>query len=425
MNSAENYEQLDNNTTKFSPEITPYDEQEAKRELNNLHTEKRYLKKENEAEIQKLKGKLNIDETIDARIVDLFDQLKHEQNRAEYLKQYITDYLQGIGHFYNPTKIQELLNDYKDIINSNLESNNLEWFNNTILEIKQKIDKSTTERLPLSLCHDTGKLILESTFWKNFKLIGRSWYTGVYKIEWDDKVYKLNTFKLTSSLITWKEYCDSSKSDKVENELFQKMQDYFPQDSVLTPQNHEQNIEINEELIKKLNLPNAQPPKTFTFLYTTTPLASEINNWWVWFNLDFTTWSVIELMWEKFLEKFNWEWVTQEELNEYFDKKFDKVINDIKNLNNDDKKIKELLQWLVKFSDNNDVILDIYWTNNFTFYLDSDWNLQYHIIDQFMPWIQHKPILKKYEWEEKITTNNIHIHSYEYLMQKIKDYCAQ
>ena len=115
MNNAEKYEQLDNNTTKISPEITPYDEQEEKKELDNLHTEKEHLKKEDEAEIQKLKGKLNINETIDTRIVDLFDQLKHNQNRTEYFKQYITDYTQGIGIVYNPTKIQELLNDYKDI----------------------------------------------------------------------------------------------------------------------------------------------------------------------------------------------------------------------------------------------------------------------------------------------------------------------
>jgi hypothetical protein len=56
------------------------------------------------------------------------------------------------------------------------------------------------------------------------------------------------------------------------------MERYFPENSVLTPKNHEKTIDIDDELIKELGISNKDLPKNFTFLYTTTPLASEINN---------------------------------------------------------------------------------------------------------------------------------------------------
>ena len=203
------------------------------------------------------------------------------------------------------------------------------------------------------------------------------------------------------------------------------MEDYFPDGSVLTPKNSEKTLNIDDELKKKLWVSNMNLPKNFTFLYTTTPLAPEINNGWVCFNFGFGRWRVDSLMWNDFLERFNWEWVTQEELNEFFDKEFDEVISNIKWLSNNENKIKELIKWLIKFSEDNDVVLDIYWINNFTFYLDADWNLNYHIIDPFMPWIISKSKAKSYGVDKNklVTVNNIHARSYEYIMQKMKDYC--
>jgi hypothetical protein len=56
------------------------------------------------------------------------------------------------------------------------------------------------------------------------------------------------------------------------------MEDYFPVGSVLTPKNSEKTLNIDDELKKKLGVSNTNLPKNFTFLYTTTPLAPEINN---------------------------------------------------------------------------------------------------------------------------------------------------
>lgn len=409
--------------------IQEYDEEEIRRQQEEIEDMRQTDSQNKEKRIQELINWLNEEPKIDQWIIDLFNQLKKEKNREEYLQKFVEDTLKNIWATYDSEVIKDLVSEYcrKSIKESLDLHDSVEIFNEAIQSLKwdieKHIQKSSYERIPLDKSHNIWRIILSSTFWKDFNLIWTSWSTWVYSVPWENVVYKLDTLKLANALEEWNTYCDSSKSDNKENELFQEMERYFPKNSVLTPKNHEKTIDIDDELIKELGISNKDLPKNFTFLYTTTPLASEINNGWVGFNLGFGRWHMDKLMWKDFTERFNWEWVTQEELDEYFDKKFDEVINNIKRLGNDDKKIKELLTWLVKFSENNDIILDIYWTDNFTFYLDSSWNLKYHIIDPFMPWNLSKSRLQAHKGGEKITIDNIHARSYEHIMEKIKNYC--
>ena len=419
----------DGQTEQNNFEIQKYDEEKKKKQQNKIEEMKQEDSEIREQRLKSLMNRLNEDPEIDQWVIDLFDQLKKEKNREDYLQKFVEDYLKNIWATYDSKIIKDLVGKYcRNSIKESLDlHDSAEFFNSVIQNLKSDIEKciqrNTQENLSLEKCHNIWKNVLSFAFWKNFNLIWTSWKTWVYSIPWGDAVYKLDTLKLAKSLEEWSSYCDSSKSDIKENELFLKMEKYFPENSVLTPKNHEKTIDIDDELIKDLWISNENLPEKFTFLYTTTPLASEINNGWVGFNLGFWRLYMDKLMWNDFSKRFNWEWVTQEELNKYFDKKFDEVINDIKKLSNDDKKIKELLMWLVKFSEDNDIILDIYWTDNFTFYLDSSWNLKYHIIDPFMPWNLSKSRLQAHKGGEKITIDNIHARSYEHIMEKIKNYC--
>ena len=411
--------------------IQEYNEEKRKRQQKEIEDMKKKASKDKEPRIQELKDWLNKKPKIDQWVIDLFNHLKKEKDREEYLQKFVEDYLKNIWAIYDSKIIKDLVGKYcRNSIKESLDfHNSVEFFNGAIQSLKWDIEKlvqiNVKEKIALDKCHGIWKIVLSSAFWKNFNLLWISWKTWVYSVPWENVVYKLDTLKLAEALEAWNNYCDSSKSDKRENDLFQKMEDYFSVGSVLTPKNSEKTLNIDDELKKKLGVSNTNLPKNFTFLYTTTPLAPEINNGWVCFNFGFGRWHVDSLMWSDFTKRFNWEWVTQEELNEFFDKEFDEVISNIKWLSNNENKIKELIKWLIKFSEDNDVVLDIYWINNFTFYLDADWNLNYHIIDPFMPWIISKSKAKSYGVDKNklVTVNNIHARSYEYIMQKMKDYC--
>lgn len=412
-------------------EIQEYDEEKKKKQQKEIEEMKQEDSEDREQKIQKLMNLLNENPEIDQWVIDLFNQLKKEKNREEFLQNFVEDYLKSIWATYDSKMVKDLVSKYcrKSIKESLDFHDSVDFFNGAIQSLKWDIEKlvqiNVKEKIAIDKCHSIWKIVLSSAFWKNFNLLWMSWKTWVYSVPWENVVYKLDTLKLSEALEAWNNYCDSSKSDKRENDLFQKMESYFPDGSVLTPKNSEKTFNIDDELVRKLGVSNVNLPKNFTFLYTTTPLAPEINNGWVGFNLSFGRWHMDRIMWSDFTKRFNWEWVTQEELNEFFDKKFDEVISNIKKLSNDDSKIKELLWWLIKFSEDNDIELDIYWTDNFTFYLDADWNLKYHIIDPFMPWIISKSRAKSHILDENktVTVNNIHARSYEYIMQKMKDYC--
>ena len=412
-------------------EIQEYDEEKKKKQQKEIEEMKQEDSEDREQKIQKLMNLLNENPEIDQWVIDLFNQLKKEKNREEFLQNFVEDYLKSIWATYDSKMVKDLVSKYcrKSIKESLDFHDSVDFFNGAIQSLKWDIEKlvqiNVKEKIAIDKCHSIWKIVLSSAFWKNFNLLWMSWKTWVYSVPWENVVYKLDTLKLSEALEAWNNYCDSSKSDKRENDLFQKMESYFPDGSVLTPKNSEKTFNIDDELVRKLGVSNVNLPKNFTFLYTTTPLAPEINNGWVGFNLSFGRWHMDRIMWSDFTKRFNWEWVTQEELNEFFDKKFDEVISNIKKLSNDDSKIKELLWWLIKFSEDNDIVLDIYWTDNFTFYLDADWNLKYHIIDPFMPWIISKSKAKSYGVDKNklVTVNNIHARSYEYIMKKMKDYC--
>lgn len=412
-------------------EIQEYNEDENKRQQEEIKEMKQEDSKSREQQIESLMNRLNEDPEIDQWIIDLFNQLKKEKNREEYLQKFVEDYLKSIWATYDSKMVKDLVSKYcrKSIKESLDFHDSVEFFNSDIQSLKWDIEKlvqtNVKEKISLDKSHSIWKIVLSTAFWKNFNLLWMSWTTWVYSVPWESVVFKLDTLKLAEALEAWNNYCDSSKSDKRENDLFQKMESYFPDGSVLTPENHKKTIDIDDALLKELGVSNINIPNNFTFIYTTTPIAFEINNGWVGFNMGFGRWLMDRLMWNNFAKKFNWEWVTQKELNEFFDKEFDEVIDNIKKLSNDDDKIKELLRWLIKYSEDNDIVLDIYWTDNFTFYLDTDWNLKYHIIDPFMPWIISKSRLKSYNVDKNrnVTIDNIHARSYEYIIQKMKDYC--
>lgn len=403
-----------------------YNEEEQKKQLKEIEDMKLKDSEDRNNKIKDLINWLNEEPEIEQRVIDLFNQLKKEENREEYLQKYVKNYLDKFGYSYD-SEISSLVSKYsrRSITESLDFHDNVSFFNSAIQNLKQDIENHIQKNNEgrLESCYNIGRVILETSFWKKFKLIWKSGKTWVYLAEWDDTVYKFDTLKLEKALEEWKDYCDSSKSNEKENKLFQKMQEYFPDGSVLAPQNHEKTIKLDKNLINQLGISNTNLPENFTFLYTTTPLAKEIGNGSVGFNLSFWQWHMSKLVWNDFVKNFESGWVTQEELNTYFDKNFEEVIQNIKKLSNDEWKIKEFLKWLIKFSDENDIVLDIYWTDNFTFYLDSDWNLKYHIIDPFMPWNRSRSEIEHYKGRWKITKDNIHARSYEYIMEKIENYC--
>jgi hypothetical protein len=83
-------------TKQDNSEIQEYNEDEDKRQQEEIKEMKQEDSESREQKIESLMNRLNEDPEIDQWIIDLFNQLKKEKNREEYLQKFVEDYLKSI-----------------------------------------------------------------------------------------------------------------------------------------------------------------------------------------------------------------------------------------------------------------------------------------------------------------------------------------
>ena len=76
--------------------IQEYDEDKEKKQQKEIEEMKQEDSESREQKIQRLMNWLNENPEIDQWVIDLFNQLKKEKNREEYLQKFVEDYLKSI-----------------------------------------------------------------------------------------------------------------------------------------------------------------------------------------------------------------------------------------------------------------------------------------------------------------------------------------
>ena len=76
--------------------IQEYNEEKRKRQQKEIEDMKKKTSKDKEPRIQELKDWLNKKPKIDQWVIDLFNHLKKEKDREEYLQKFVEDYLKNI-----------------------------------------------------------------------------------------------------------------------------------------------------------------------------------------------------------------------------------------------------------------------------------------------------------------------------------------
>ena len=124
-------------------EIQEYNEDENKRQQEEIKEMKQEDSKSREQQIESLMNRLNEDPEIDQWIIDLFNQLKKEKNREEYLQKFVEDYLKSIWATYDSKMVKDLVSKYcrKSIKESLDFHDSVEFFNSDIQSLKWDIEK--------------------------------------------------------------------------------------------------------------------------------------------------------------------------------------------------------------------------------------------------------------------------------------------
>ena len=86
----------DGQTEQNNFEIQKYDEEKKKKQQNKIEEMKQKDSEIREQRLKSLMNRLNEDPEIDQWVIDLFDQLKKEKNREDYLQKFVEDYLKNI-----------------------------------------------------------------------------------------------------------------------------------------------------------------------------------------------------------------------------------------------------------------------------------------------------------------------------------------
>ena len=128
--------------------LQEFDEEKQRKQQEEIDYMKLRDSKDNEERIKHLtkliKDRAEEEEPeIEQRVIDLFNQLKKEQDREEYLREYVKNYLDKTGSSYNPKEIRNLVAKYiRNCMKEDLDfENNVAWFNSSIQNLKQDIEK--------------------------------------------------------------------------------------------------------------------------------------------------------------------------------------------------------------------------------------------------------------------------------------------
>jgi hypothetical protein len=119
-------------------EVQEYDEEKIKNHQKEIEGMKQEDSKDKEQKIQRLMNWLNEEPEIDQWVIDLFNQLKKEKNREEYLQKFVEDYLKNIRATYDSKVIKDLVSKYcRNSIKESLDFlDSVEIFNGAIQSLK-------------------------------------------------------------------------------------------------------------------------------------------------------------------------------------------------------------------------------------------------------------------------------------------------
>lgn len=340
------------------------------------------------------------------------------------------------------------LSNERNKLNDYINSDNYEWFLSCVNEIKEILHLKLTPYLtlenviatyPTEKAHSLCKQILESIYPdKKFKKIWTSWYTTVFEEEWWDVVYKLNTRSIIKEMASkfwnihikkWRYEIDRT----YEKEMFKilEKEEYFSKKwSVLVPW---------EVTVKDITIPQSfyeeiknskkwfkdNQDNKFSLTYTVAPLAKEIKEKkFTSFNFNRNLKTLKKLLWEEVwqdiynkLEYGNW--ITVEELKIFLNKRFQYIVSEI----NNPKVLKDFLQRLIKFSKENNSMIDIFWSDNITFFKDENWETSYHLIDP--TFVYPQPLLTDEEANKQkfIDSKNFSKYTFYYLLPIFEKFC--
>lgn len=340
------------------------------------------------------------------------------------------------------------LSDERNKLNGYINDGNYEWFLSCVNEIREILHlkllpyltlENAIATYPTEKARNLCKQILENIYPdKKFKKIWTSWYTAVFEEEWWEVVYKLNTWSIIKEMASkfwninikkWRYEIDRSYEEQMFNSL--EKEEYFSKKwSVLVPREVTvKDIDIPQSFYEEIKrskkwFKNNHDNK-FSLTYTVAPLAKEIKEKkFTSFNFNRNLRTLKKLLWEeKWQDYYNkveyGKWITKEELKIFLNKRFQDIVSEI----NNPKVLKDFLQRLIKFSKENNSMIDIFWSDNVTFFKDEKWEMTYHLIDP--TFVYPQPLLTDEEANkhEIIDSKNFSKYTFYYLLPIFEKYC--
>jgi hypothetical protein len=282
--------------------------------------------------------------------------------------------------------------------------------------------------------------IFENNFWEKFFLSDKVCSTAVYtKKDSSDLVYKVSTKDILKQIYSLIDpdffYNKPEESQQLTSKINTSIVSIFPKWTVLTPNIFLQKMKISPEIIQQfcndswINVDYNQFTDNYELpiTYTTQAFAHEVaDKTWISFNFDPTEDSIRQIMWDNIatIAYTLWQWLSPENIIEYIDKKFDTILDQIYWIEANPNKIKQFFSSVIHYSKQYNEILDIFWSNNFTFFKNKNGLLDFHVIDPIFAnnSISDFSLHKKWDsWNIK-NRRDFNIFAYPYIIEKMEKY---
>lgn len=307
---------------------------------------------------------------------------------------------------------------------------------------------------------EAWKQILSFLYNNNdFEIIWQSWKKLIFKtIDKDTKqiwshVVKLNmqdVFEKIFDAIHEKETKTIIHTNDIkELERFDELYTYFDAKNILKPQIKEKEIIITDKNLIDRITKKAWLSWSFNgeeivieIPYSIKPTAMEkIEDRYVSFNFDYTPGAFKKYLWLDLNNRSHDLPVTWQQVKKYLDQRFNDIIEQIAAMKNDSAPIIKLFKGILHFTQDHNQILDIYGFDNFTFFVDKQNDLDFHLLDPIHPnnidtshpwykkrWRRYIPLDdKRFIWFDSkiINFDTYSDFAYPYILEKMKTYIKE
>lgn len=319
---------------------------------------------------------------------------------------------------------------------------------------KQEFYKNFEKQDAITICEH-----MLSTIYKdhNAVFLANSWHHLVFKMvnkktgETSSNVVKIKMMHFFNEIFnkimkkTSKIHMTLEKDYEEESKKFDELWEFFEEKNLLKPKMEKRQFiitdkKIIDDIAEKSGVKwkfNENEIK-IEIPYTTQPLAKEIiDKKYINFAFGYSPGAFKETLWidlpDNSKSKNHDLPITGKQLIEHLDKTFDLLIKMITSMKDDETPILKFFESIIKFDEKHKEILDIYGGWNFTFFLDKDGNMDFHLIDpthrlMFMKKNTYPSINEKIlKWMEnrKIGFNEYSKFTYPYVVEKMKKYIKE